>query len=65
MKSVKEDYAAFERAMDEERLYLTMDFEGICRKIGADSASLNATIRSELGFDGPDLVSYYRSLFGR
>ena len=60
-----EDYAAFEQVMDEEKLYLTMDFEAICRSIGADSDALNEMVYSELGLDGQELVEYYRSLFGR
>ena len=62
MEKTMKDYAAFERAMNEEKLYLTMDFEGICRKIGADSDALDEKVYSELGFDGPDIVEYYRSL---
>ena len=64
MEKTMKDYAAFERAMEEEKLYLSMDFEGICRKIGADYDVLNEMVYSELGFDGPELVKYYQSLFG-
>ena len=64
MEKTMKDYAAFERAMEEEKLYLSMDFKEICRKIGADYDVLNEIVYSELGFDGPDLVKYYRSLFG-
>ena len=63
MDNIMEEYAAFERAMDEEKLYLGHDFDGICRLIGADRDRLNGMIIRELGFDGPSLVDFYLSNF--
>ena len=57
------DYAAFERAMDEEKLFLDLDFNGICRRIGADRDTLDEKLFEELGLDGDSLVDIYRSLF--
>ena len=58
------DYAAFERAMNEEKLYRELDYEGICRRIGADRDLLEDLLVKELGFEGQDLVDYYRANFG-
>lgn len=54
------DYAAFERAMDEERIYAgVQDFEGICSAIGADPVSLDRMIYDEIGLRGQALVDFY------
>ena len=60
MEKRMRDYAAFEKAMDEMKLYMIMDFDGICREIKADRDTLNETICRELGFDGQELVDYYK-----
>ena len=54
------DYAAFERAMDEERIYTEIpDFEGICSRIGADPEPLDKMIYDEIGLRGQALVDFY------
>lgn len=61
MDSTEKDYAAFERAMDEERIYRVIPgFPEICRRIGADPVSLDRVIHEELGFRGRELVERYR-----
>lgn len=61
MDRTENDYSAFEKAMDEQRLYRQIpDFTGICLRIGADPAALDAVIYDELGYRGQDLVDYYR-----
>ena len=60
MEKTMRDYTAFERAMNQEKLYRACDFEGICRAIGADKDTLNETIYRELGFDGQEIVDYYK-----
>jgi len=60
MKKIMRDYAAFEQAMDERKLYLELDFVGICTRIGADHVELDEILKKELGFDGQSLVDYYR-----
>ena len=64
MRNIMEDYAAFERAMDEDKVYLDLCFEEICSALGADIESLDRLIFSEIGFNGRDLVDFYRSKFG-
>lgn len=55
------DYAAFERAMNEERIYSeTPDFAGICSRIGADPSLLDKMIYAEIGWHGQALVDFYR-----
>ena len=45
MDRTENDYSAFEKAMDEQRLYRQIpDFTGICLRIGADPAALDAVI---------------------
>ena len=61
MDRTENDYAAFEEAMDERRLYRQIsDFAGICLSIGAEPAALDAVIYEELGYSGQDLVDFYR-----
>ena len=64
MEKIMEDYAAFERAMDEDKVYLDLCFEEICEAIGAEKNALDRLILSEIGVDGNDLVDCYRSKFG-
>ena len=64
MRKLMEDYAAFERAMDEDRVYLDLCFEEICAAIGADKKALDRLILSEIGVDGDSLIDFYRSKFG-
>lgn len=53
MDRTENDYSAFEKAMDEQRLYRQIpDFTGICLRIGADPAALDAVIYDELGLSG-------------
>ena len=37
MEKTEKYYAAFERAMEEEKLYRKLDFLGICLRIGAET----------------------------
>lgn len=63
MDKTENEYAAFERAMDEDRIYRRVyDFWGICLRIGADPFSLDRMIRGELGFRGQELVDSYRRI---
>lgn len=64
MEKIIGDYAAFERAMDEDKVYLDLCFEEICAAIGADEEALDKLILSEIGVDGRGLVDFYRSKFG-
>ena len=41
----------------------SLDFEGICRSLGADPASLDREIFDELGFRGQQVLDLYRGLF--
>ncbi len=61
MDFMEKEYASFEMAMDEERLYrLIPDFQGICLRIGAEPAALDAKLYEELGYSGQELVDFYR-----
>ncbi len=65
MEKTGKCYAAFERAMDEEKIYRVLaDFDGICVRIGADPALLDRMIYEELGWTGQSLVDLYRSQEG-
>lgn len=61
MEKTMEDFAAFERAMDEDGLFRRFDFHGICSEIGADPARLDEMLWKELGFTGQSLVDFYRT----
>ena len=61
MEKTEKYYAAFERAMNEERLYRDLDFLGICLRIGADPVALDVKLVEELGYRGQDLVDLYLS----
>ena len=50
MEKTEKYYAAFERAMEEEKLYRKLDFLGICLRIGADPVSLDALLFEEASF---------------
>ena len=63
MEKTKEDYAAFERAMDEGKVFLDLDFEEICDALGADGEALDRLIIEELGFSGQWLVDFSHSNF--
>ncbi len=55
-------YAAFERMMDEERIFSRISgFPEICALIGADPVLLDKMIYEELGWRGQALVDFYRS----
>ncbi len=59
MEKTEKYYAAFERAMNEEKLYRDYDFLGICLRIGADPVALDESLVEELGYSGQDLVDLY------
>ena len=63
MEKIMDDYAAFERAMDRDKVYLDLDFDEICSAIGADKKALDQLIFSEIGYGGQELVDFYRSKF--
>ena len=63
MEKLMEDYAAFERAMDIDKVFTDLDFEDICIAIGADKNALDRLISSEIGYGGQELVDFYRSKF--
>ena len=58
-----EDYAAFEQAMDRDKVYLDLSFEEISAALGADEEALDRLIFNEIGFGGKELVDFYRSKF--
>ncbi|MGN1215953.1 MAG: hypothetical protein ACI4TJ_06880 [Candidatus Cryptobacteroides sp.] len=64
MEKTEKDYAAFEHAMDVERIYLDndLDFQGICTLLGLDSGPLEKLLETELGFSGEVIVRTYRNL---
>ena len=54
-------YAAFEKAMDEQKTYRQIpEYSGICALIGADPLLLDDKIYDELGWRGQALVDFYR-----
>ncbi|MBP5218519.1 MAG: hypothetical protein J6Z47_06185 [Bacteroidales bacterium] len=59
MEKIEKYYAAFELAMNEEKLYRDCDFLGICLRIGADPVALDEMLVEELGYSGQDLVDLY------
>ncbi len=62
MERIEKDYAAFEKAMDEDGLYREIpDFPGICLKIGAEPDPLDRKVYEELGLRGQALVEFYRN----
>ncbi len=63
MKKIEKDYAAFERLMNEKKIYLdrNLQFEGICSIIGAGPAELDRLIIDELGHTGQSVLDLYRS----
>jgi hypothetical protein len=65
MEKTGKYFAAFGRAMDEKEVWKdrSLDFEGICRSIGADPASLDREVFDELGFRGQQVLDLYRGLF--
>ena len=63
MESVNEDYAAFEMAMDRDKVYLDLDYDEICAALGIDRNRLDRMLREELGYGGEELVAFYRSNF--
>ncbi len=57
---MEQEYAAFERAMNEERIYLRVsDYSEICALIGADPIGLDRVIYEELGWHGQAVVDFY------
>ena len=63
MDKTMEDYAAFERAMDEGMVFLDLDFEEICDALETDREALDRLIIEELGFSGQELMDFYHSNF--
>ncbi|MBR1927595.1 MAG: hypothetical protein IJ840_07615 [Bacteroidales bacterium] len=63
MGKMMEDYAAFEQAMDRDKVYLDLSFEEISAALGADENALDRLILNEIGFGGRELVDFYRSKF--
>ncbi|MBQ6253663.1 MAG: hypothetical protein IJK05_03280 [Bacteroidales bacterium] len=63
MEKIMEDFARFERAMDEDKVYLDLSFEEICAAIGADEEVLDRLVSEETGFSGRALVDFYQSNF--
>ena len=63
MEKLMEDFAAFERAMDEDRVYLDLSLEEISAAIGADEAALDRLVFEETGYSARALVDFYQSNF--
>ena len=60
MGYMEKEYAAFEKAMDEERIYRKVsDFSEICALIGANPIGLDRVIYGELGWHGQAVVDFY------
>lgn len=64
MKTYLEQFAAFEKAMDEDRIYrdANLDFEGICCHVGADPVVVDGMASREVGCDARTLVEIYREM---
>ena len=63
MEKLMEDFAAFERAIDRDKVFLDLGFEEICAAIGADERALDRLVFEETGFSGQELVDFYHSNF--
>ena len=63
MEKIMKDYAAFERALDEDKVYLDLDYNEICTALGADKDELDKLILEETGYSGQGLVDFYHSNF--
>ena len=64
METNKDQFSAFERLMDEARIYrdLRLTYSDICKLAGADPAALEGILMQELGFRGQELVDRYRAI---
>ena len=62
MKTREENYAAFERMMNREKVFMERDltFEGICRRIGTEKDALESVLLEELGMRGDAILDKYR-----
>ena len=61
MDYIERKYAAFERAMDEEKIYRKVsDYSEICAMICVDPLGLDKVLYEELGWHGQALVDFYR-----
>lgn len=62
MGKTEKDYAAFEHAMDVDRIYQdnNLDYQGICALLGLDCGPLEKLLETELGFSGEAIVRAYR-----
>lgn len=62
MKTCENNYAAFERLMNREKVYLEPDltFEGICARIGTQKDALESVLLEELGMRGDAILDKYR-----
>ena len=57
---MEKKYAAFEKAMNEERIYRRVsDYSEICALIGANPIGLDRVIYEELGWHGQAVVDFY------
>ena len=63
MEKLMEDFAAFERAMDRDKVFMDLSFDEISAAIGADGRALDRLICEETGFSGQELVDFYHSNF--
>ena len=63
MRTLEENYAVFERLVDEEMIYLTPDygFGRVCRMLGVARAEMDALLERELGLDGDALFASLRA----
>ena len=62
MKTREENYAAFERLMNREKVYLEagLTFEEICGRIGTRKDALESVLLEELGMRGDAILDKYR-----
>ena len=62
MKTRENSYAAFERLMNGEKVFLDPDltFERICERIGTQKDALESVLLEELGMRGDAILDKYR-----
>ena len=63
MRTLEENYAVFERLVDEEMIYLAPDygFGRVCRMLGVARAEMDALLERELGLEGDALFASLRA----
>lgn len=65
MRTLDENYAVFERLVDEEMIFLAPDygFGRVCGLLGVPRAEMDALLERELGLGGDALFASLRAAF--